>query len=189
MLLDAAEATGRVRLGFRKRVSAVDLNRRTLRIEETRGGSATIEAPLLLGTDGAGSVVRSAVLAARGETASETPLAHGYKELTLPPLPNGDWRLERRALHIWPRGDFMLIALPNADGSFTCTLFLAFEGNAQLRHAGGAGGAAGVLPGPVPGHRAGPPRSRGRVRGAPHRNDGDGEGAGLARRRRRAAPR
>ena len=128
MLLDAAEATGRVKLGFRKRVTAVDLARRTIRLEDRTGGSATIEAPVLFGTDGAGSVVRDAVVAARGAQAAETPLAHGYKELTLPPMPNGDWRLERRALHIWPRGDFMLIALPNSDGSFTCTLFLAFEG-------------------------------------------------------------
>jgi kynurenine 3-monooxygenase len=55
-------------------------------------------------------------------------LAHGYKELALPAAPDNGWRLERNALHIWPRGDFMLIALPNEDGSFTCTLFLAFEG-------------------------------------------------------------
>ena len=128
MLLDAAEASGRVKLGFRKRVVAVDLARRTVRVEDRTGGSATVETSVLFGTDGAGSVVRDAVVAARGEQATESPLAHGYKELTLPPLPNGDWRLERRALHIWPRGDFMLIALPNSDGSFTCTLFLAFEG-------------------------------------------------------------
>src|SRR5262249_30705332 len=92
-------------------------------------GSATLEAPVLFGTDGAGSVVRSAVLAARGETASETALAHGHKELTLPPMPNGDWRLERPGPHIWHRGDFIVNRLPNADGSFTCTLFLACEGS------------------------------------------------------------
>src|SRR5207244_7423164 len=55
-------------------------------------------------------------------------LAHGYKELTIPPGPDGSWRMEKHALHIWPRKSFMMIALPNPDGSFTCTLFWEFEG-------------------------------------------------------------
>ncbi|MCB0575717.1 MAG: kynurenine 3-monooxygenase, partial [Saprospiraceae bacterium] len=55
-------------------------------------------------------------------------LEHGYKELSIPPDANGRHRIDPSALHIWPRGNFMLIALPNADGSFTCTLFLPFEG-------------------------------------------------------------
>ena len=58
----------------------------------------------------------------------ESYLAHGYKELTIPPGPNGSWRMEKNALHIWPRKSFMMIALPNPDGSFTCTLFWEFEG-------------------------------------------------------------
>ena len=59
---------------------------------------------------------------------SEDLLDHAYKELTIPPAADGGWRIERDALHIWPRGGYMLIALPNLDGSFTCTLFLAREG-------------------------------------------------------------
>jgi kynurenine 3-monooxygenase len=59
---------------------------------------------------------------------SQTYLEHGYKELTIPPAPGGGFQLEQHALHIWPRHSFMLIALPNLDGSFTCTLFLAHEG-------------------------------------------------------------
>ena len=59
---------------------------------------------------------------------SQQFLAHGYKELTIPPHDDGSHRIEKNALHIWPRGDFMLIALPNPDGSFTCTLFLAYSG-------------------------------------------------------------
>jgi len=59
---------------------------------------------------------------------AETDLAHGYKELSIPADPHGDYRLAQDALHIWPRGDFMLIALPNTDGSFTATLFLANHG-------------------------------------------------------------
>src|SRR3954447_15212502 len=55
-------------------------------------------------------------------------LTHGYKELTIPAGPGGAYRIEKHALHIWPRGNFMMIALPNQDGSFTCTLFWPFEG-------------------------------------------------------------
>jgi len=58
----------------------------------------------------------------------ESYLAHGYKELTIPPAPDGSWQMEKNALHIWPRKSFMMIALPNPDGSFTCTLFWEFEG-------------------------------------------------------------
>jgi len=58
----------------------------------------------------------------------ESYLAHGYKELTIPPETDGSWRIEKNALHIWPRKSFMMIALPNPDGSFTCTLFWEFEG-------------------------------------------------------------
>ncbi|NIR48453.1 kynurenine 3-monooxygenase, partial [candidate division KSB1 bacterium] len=59
---------------------------------------------------------------------SQHYLEHGYKELTIPPGPGGEFLLEKHALHIWPRGTYMLIALPNLDGSFTCTLFFPFEG-------------------------------------------------------------
>jgi len=58
----------------------------------------------------------------------ESYLAHGYKELTIPPAADGSWAMEKEALHIWPRKSFMMIALPNPDGSFTCTLFWEFEG-------------------------------------------------------------
>ena len=58
----------------------------------------------------------------------ESYLAHGYKELTIPPAADGCWRMEKEALHIWPRKSFMMIALPNPDGSFTCTLFWEFKG-------------------------------------------------------------
>ena len=66
-----------------------------------------------------------------GSTASSTARLispHGYKELTIPPAADGGWRMEKHALHIWPRKSFMMIALPNPDGSFTCTLFWEFEG-------------------------------------------------------------
>lgn len=92
----------------------------------------------VLATDGAGSKVRDAML--HGGVPrfdfSQQWLAHGYKELHIPPDANGAFQMERNALHIWARGSFMMIALPNFDGSFTCTLFLAHAGEnsfAQLK--------------------------------------------------------
>jgi kynurenine 3-monooxygenase len=144
LLMTAAESTGRVRIAFRRRVQSVDLQRGQLLAERDDGTTEQVASPVLFGTDGAGSVVRRAVVEARGGTSEEMPLAHGYKELTLPSR-EGRWQLERHALHIWPRGDFMLIALPNADGSFTCTLFLAFEGAPSFATLAGVGAARGFF--------------------------------------------
>ena len=86
-------------------------------------------ADAIIGVDGAFSAVRQAMQRKLGGFVyDESYLAHGYKELTIPPGPNGGWRMEKEALHIWPRKSFMMIALPNPDGSFTCTLFWEFAG-------------------------------------------------------------
>jgi kynurenine 3-monooxygenase len=83
----------------------------------------------VIGVDGAFSAVRNSMqLKIAKFRYDESYLAHGYKELTIPPGPDGSWRMEKEALHIWPRKSFMMIALPNPDGSFTCTLFWEFEG-------------------------------------------------------------
>lgn len=82
----------------------------------------------LLACDGAFSAVRLHMLTTDRFNYSQTYLEHGYCEITMPPGPDGSWRMAHDALHIWPRRRFMLIALPNPDGSFTCTLFLPFEG-------------------------------------------------------------
>src|SRR5205814_10180289 len=83
----------------------------------------------IIGVDGAFSAVRQSMqLKIDNFQYDESYLAHGYKELTIPPGPDGSWRMEKEALHIWPRKSFMMIALPNPDGSFTCTLFWEFEG-------------------------------------------------------------
>jgi kynurenine 3-monooxygenase len=83
----------------------------------------------VIGVDGAFSAVRKSM---QNEISNfqydESYLDHGYKELTIPPGTDGSWRMEKNALHIWPRKSFMMIALPNPDGSFTCTLFWEFEG-------------------------------------------------------------
>ena len=87
-----------------------------------------VYADLIIGSDGSASVIREK-LVSNGHTAvSEEQLNYGYKELVLPAGSNNSFQIERQALHIWPRGSFMLIALPNLDGSFTCTLFLPFVG-------------------------------------------------------------
>lgn len=87
-----------------------------------------MHADLLFGADGAFSALRNSYVHLDRVNASHHYLEHGYKELTIPPHEDGTMRMEKNALHIWPRKNFMLIALPNTDGTFTCTLFLPFEG-------------------------------------------------------------
>ena len=89
-----------------------------------------IKGDTVIATDGAGSAVRQAMMngGLPRFNYEQKFLEHGYKELHIPPNENGDFQMEKNALHIWARHQFMMIALPNFDGSFTCTLFLAFEG-------------------------------------------------------------
>ena len=128
VLLDAATGMG-VDLRFEHRLEDADFAAGKARIRDLRVGLA-IEMPMspLLAADGAGSLVRRRLAAQGLIEADESPLEHGYKELSIPGGPSGGARLEREALHIWPRGGYMLIALPNQDGSFTATLFLPLEG-------------------------------------------------------------
>ena len=124
LLLDAAERTGKVSIRFDATVGGVDFgNRRVL--------PQGMPYDVLIGTDGSASPVRGAILERTGGWLDEAPLGHGYKELTIPAGTagvGGGFRMEKNALHIWPRGEYMLIALPNADGSFTATLFLPQTG-------------------------------------------------------------
>ena len=127
VLLDAAERSG-VAIRFRQSADAADFTRTSLRMRDEERG-VDYELPLLhcLAADGAGSALRRAMVAAEAIRATEDLLAHGYKELTLPAV-SGRHAIASDCLHIWPRGGFMLIALPNLDGSFTVTLFLPHEG-------------------------------------------------------------
>ena len=104
----------------------------------------TAEAPVF-GADGAGSALRAAMVAAGLASAREDVLAHGYKELAIAAGPGGQHRLDPGALHIWPRGGYMLIALPNRDGTFTATVFLANRGAAPSFAALGDGAAVARL--------------------------------------------
>jgi kynurenine 3-monooxygenase len=129
MLMDAAEATDRVSIRFGQTVEEVDFDGRSARFRAS-GEGAVHQVPyeVLIGTDGSASAVRTAVGKRTAGNLSEEPLGHGYKELSIPALAGGEFRMEKNALHIWPRGEYMLIALPNADGSFTATLFLPNRG-------------------------------------------------------------
>ena len=127
VLMDAAEAAG-VRIHFESRMGQVNLNQTSFTWIDTEGQSHTETSDLLIGADGAFSAVRQAMQAGDRFEFSQSYIEHGYKELTIPPAADGSFQLDPKALHIWPRESFMLIALPNPDCSFTCTLFFPFEG-------------------------------------------------------------
>jgi kynurenine 3-monooxygenase len=122
VLLDAADEVG-VFTQFNQTITDIEPGQ----IHTETG--ARFETQHVIGADGAGSVVRKHIVGTSSAACTEALLEHGYKELTLPADRDGRHQMERNALHIWPRGGFMLIALPNLDGSFTVTLFLPRAGN------------------------------------------------------------
>jgi kynurenine 3-monooxygenase len=129
LLVEAAATYPTIESHFGHRCVGADLDAGTL--EFAHGDEVKrIEASVIVGADGAFSAVRAAMLQRRERfDYVQEFLTHGYKELTIPAGPGGTFRIEKHALHVWPRGSFMMIALPNADGSFTCTLFWPFEGD------------------------------------------------------------
>ena len=134
LLLDAAESTGRVAIRFGCTVCGVDFADRQVRFLAGEDPEPqTTPYDVLIGTDGSASAVRAAILERTGGRLAEEPLGHGYKELSIPAAAGGRFRMERGALHIWPRGEYMLIALPNVDGSFTVTLFLPNQGDESFQ--------------------------------------------------------
>jgi kynurenine 3-monooxygenase len=127
-LLRVAVQRHGVKVNFEHRLEGADFENGTMQIRDLRlDRLAQVPMTPALATDGAGSVMRRCMTAA-GLEAAEADLEHGYKELSIPAGPGGGHVMARDALHIWPRGNYMLIALPNADGSFTATLFLAKHG-------------------------------------------------------------
>jgi kynurenine 3-monooxygenase len=143
LMLDAAEAAGAT-IHFDQGLAYADLEKGTLTLRAADGSERTVEAPVVIGADGAGSALRAEMHrhAPLGERIEE--LGHGYKELEIPPRkdPSAPFAIERNALHIWPRGHYMCIALPNREGSFTVTLFLPNDGeHPSFRTIAGAGAA------------------------------------------------
>jgi kynurenine 3-monooxygenase len=128
LLMNAAEQAG-ARFHFGQRVKDVDFEAGRVSLVDEAGRKQAVEADALIGTDGGGSAVRQAMVKRRGVKVVEDILPHAYKELTIPAGADSSHRMEKHALHIWPRGGYMLIALPNLDGSFTVTLFLARDGD------------------------------------------------------------
>lgn len=126
LLLDEAEKAG-VEFYFNHKCINVDYKHTTAQFEiEDR--KIEIEADFILGADGAYSAMRSSMMRSERFNYEQHYITAGYKELHIPPTADGDFAIDPNALHIWPRGKFMLIALPNLDKSFTVTLFLPFEG-------------------------------------------------------------
>ncbi len=130
-LINEAEKYAGVKFYFNQKCVDFDYNSGKALIENTETGEKfAVKGDTLIATDGAGSAVRQAMMnggIARFNYQQEF-LEHGYKELHIPPSENGGFSMEKNVLHIWARQEFLMIALPNFDGSFTCTLFLAFEG-------------------------------------------------------------
>jgi len=129
VLMDLAEKHGVV-IHYNHRCTGVDIKTGTANFEDSETGKPLqVEADRIFSTDGAFSAGRLQLqLNTDRFNYSQTYLEHGYKELTIPPAANGDFAMDPGALHIWPRGTFMMIALPNMDKSFTCTLFFPYEG-------------------------------------------------------------
>jgi kynurenine 3-monooxygenase len=127
-LVEYAGREPRVSLHFRRRCIGLGDDGSPQIVNEDTGGTARIEAERIIAADGAGSAIRKALAAAGHVSASNDLLDHDYKELTIPPVAGHSALAVTQALHIWPRRGFMLIALPNADASFTATLFMPRSG-------------------------------------------------------------
>jgi kynurenine 3-monooxygenase len=139
LLMDEAQATDEVTFHFNQSVTDIDFATHTIHFrDECSSEQSSHKFELLVGADGSGSVVRQALhqqLAAQSPADDNEkrynrtePLGHSYKELLIPAGPNHSYQITKEALHVWPRGEYMMIALPNIGGSFTVTLFLPNEG-------------------------------------------------------------
>lgn len=135
-LMNAAERLG-VEFFFEHRCLSVDFVNTVLTFQRSTKNSQTInkqseiihlKSEIVIGSDGAFSAIRQAMQVSDRFDYSQEYIKHGYKELHIPASDTGEFKLDKNSLHIWPRESFMMIALPNPDGSFTCTLFFPFEG-------------------------------------------------------------
>ncbi|MBN3297017.1 KMO monooxygenase, partial [Amia calva] len=125
-LLSAAEAFPNAKMSFGHKLLDCNLESGMMTFLRTDGSTEQAVSDLIVGCDGAFSAVRKRFMRQNRFTYSQTYIPHGYMELTIPPI-NGEFAMEQNYLHIWPRNTFMMIALPNLDKTFTCTLFMPFE--------------------------------------------------------------
>ena len=129
LLVNTAEKLELVNFYFNKKCIDIDLEKSISKFEDTSNKSIiSVISDHIIGADGFYSKVRSVMQKTHRFNYQQKFIDHGYKEIEIPPNADGTHKLELNALHIWPRGNFMLIALPNLDGSFTCTLFFPYEG-------------------------------------------------------------
>jgi kynurenine 3-monooxygenase len=133
-LMDLAEQQDNVTLHFEERCDKLDRKTNEVTFFNTNSNtSKTVKSDLILGSDGAFSAVRTQMQFQTDRfDYQQFYIDAGYKELVIPAGPNGEHLIEKNCLHIWPRGSFMMIALPNMDGSFTCTLFFQMEGKVSF---------------------------------------------------------
>ncbi len=128
IMLDAAERHPHVRLHFQHRCTDFDPDSKSITLQNEAGNISEVKPDVTIGSDGAFSIIRARMMRLDRFDYEQSYLEHGYKELTIPPDHQGRHRMDPNALHIWPRRAYMMIALPNRDGSFTCTLFWPFDG-------------------------------------------------------------
>ena len=126
-LMNAAENTGKVNFFFNHDLVSADLRNNFLLFNNKK----KISFNSVIGCDGSSSILRDEIIKESNAKFVKKPLGHAYKELTIPPISN-QFAIESDVLHIWPRGNFMLIALPNMDKSFTCTLFMPSKGTTSF---------------------------------------------------------
>jgi kynurenine 3-monooxygenase len=129
VLLTAAEKYDNLSIRFNTRCTGMNFESGEVKlVNEGSGQESLHQTNVVIGTDGSASAIRNEMVERGSSQFTQEHLEYGYKELTIPPGANGKHVMEKNALHIWPRKMFMLIALPNLDGSFTCTLFFPHKG-------------------------------------------------------------
>jgi len=128
-LMTLSEQNPNVKYFFEHKVTHLDLHNETVTVEDIKTGhTKTVKGQTILATDGAFSIARGLMMKTPRFNFSQEYLPTGYKELHIPPGPDGKHQIDTHSLHIWPRGHLMMIALPNQDGSFTVTCFFPFDG-------------------------------------------------------------
>lgn len=128
ILMNAAEKSPNINIHFNQRCTGMSLETgEVCFVDEVTSQIKTAKSDAVIGTDGSASAIRMEFLKSGYFNFSQTYEDYGYKELNIPAAAGGGFRIEKNALHIWPRGAYMMIALPNIEGDFTCTLFMAHK--------------------------------------------------------------